>query len=106
MQTDEEQRTVVANMQDILVLLVPRLSAKDARVVFDLCLSQQVLTFSDNGVQKRAYKLAGRILQAEKLDISNKIEDLLVKLDEVAEQTLAAAKKVCRRYDDWISDHD
>lgn len=94
MQGDDEQRTAVANMQDILVLLVPHLSAKDSRTVFDLSISQQVLTAADNGVQKRAYKLAGRILQSDKLDISNEIEELFAKLDEVSEQTLAAAKKV------------
>lgn len=93
-QAADEQRTVVANMQDILVLLVPYLSKKDAQAVFDLCLSQQVLTNADNGVQKRAYKLLARILQANKMDVSSMIEELFAKLDEVAEKTLAAAKKV------------
>lgn len=94
MQGDDEQRTAVANMQDILVLLVPHLSAKDSRTVFDLSISQQVLTAADNGVQKRAYKLAGRILQSDQLDISNEIEGSFAKLEEVSEQTLSAAKKV------------
>ncbi|KAI5117784.1 hypothetical protein M0805_000427 [Coniferiporia weirii] len=93
MHVDSEQRGVVATMQDILVLLVPHLSAKDAQAVFDLCLSREVLTNADNGVQKRAYKLLGRLIQSGKADVSANAEELYAKMDEVADETLAAAKK-------------
>ncbi|THH08369.1 hypothetical protein EW145_g2754 [Phellinidium pouzarii] len=89
-----EQRTTVAAMQDILVILVPYLSSKDARGVFDLCLSREVLTSADNGVQKRAYKLLGRLVQIGKVNVSSEVEELYIKMDEVADDALAAAKKV------------
>ncbi|KAH8119547.1 NUC173-domain-containing protein [Phellopilus nigrolimitatus] len=76
----EEQRGVVAAMQDILVLLVPYLSQ-----------SGRVLKNRDNGVQKRAYKLLGKLVQADKVAVD--AEDLFTKMDEAADDTLAAAKK-------------
>ena len=79
-------------MQDILVLLVPHLSEKDAQLVFDLSLQPEVLKNRDNGVQKRAYKLLTKITQSGK--IKPDAEALFAQLDEVAEETLAAAKKV------------
>ena len=89
---NEEQRSVVAAMQDILVLLVPCMSAKDAQTVFDLCLTPEVLTNRDNGVQKRAYKLLGKITQTGKVNLN--VESLYMKMDDIAERTLSAAKKV------------
>ncbi|EJD03307.1 NUC173-domain-containing protein [Fomitiporia mediterranea MF3/22] len=87
----EDQRSTVATMQDILVLLVPYLSQKDTRTVFELCLSPEVLKHKDNGVQKRAYKLLSKITSAGKIEID--AESLFAKMDEVAEDTLSAAKK-------------
>ncbi|KAL5506993.1 RRP12 [Sanghuangporus vaninii] len=86
-----EQRSVVSAMQDILILLIPYLSHGDAKIVFDLSLSPDVLKVQDNGVQKRAYKLSSKVLLAEKVDID--AESLYAKMDEVAEDTLSAAKK-------------
>ena len=83
---------VVASMQDILLLLVPYLSKKDARTVFQLCLAPEVLKNKDNGVQKRAYKLLTRIVQENKVEVD--AEKLFAELDEAADETLAAAKKV------------
>lgn len=89
---NDEQNGIVASMQDILILLIPYISEKDANTVFDLCLAPEVLKNRDNGVQKRAYKLLGKIVATGKLTIDG--EDLFVKMDEVADDTLSAAKKV------------
>lgn len=80
-------------MQDILILLVPYLSRTDARTVFDLCLAPEVLKHRDNGVQKRAYKLLSRIALAGSVELD--AEALYAAMDEAAEETLSAAKKVC-----------
>lgn len=87
----DEQRTIVATMQDILVLLVPYISKKDAQIVFDLCLLPEVMRNRDNGVQKRAYKLLSKVVATGKIEVD--AEALFAKMDEVAEDALPAAKK-------------
>lgn len=87
----DEQRSVVATMQDILGLLVPYISKKDAQTVFDLCLLPDVIKNKDNGVQKRAYKLLSKLVATGKVTIDAEV--LFAKMDEVAEDALPAAKK-------------
>lgn len=87
----DEQRSVVATMQDILGLLVPYISKKDAQTVFDLCLLPGVIKNKDNGVQKRAYKLLSKIVATGKVTIDAEV--IFAKMDEVAEDALPAAKK-------------
>lgn len=90
--TINEQRATVASMQDILILLIPYLSSSDTQTVFNLCLKPDILGNRDNGIQKRAYKLMGKILVAEKLENVD-AEALFEKLDQQSDNVLAAAKK-------------
>lgn len=94
----EQPQSAVAAMQDILLLLVPYLSADDAHIVKDLCSAPEVLTHKDNAVQKRAYKILSKILEKSKGEegfVEIDAEAFYKKLDELAEDTSAAAKKVC-----------
>ena len=88
----DNQGNVVASMQDILILLTPYLSSKESRSISDLCLSPDVLKNKDNGVQKRGYKLLSKLVSLGKIQVD--AESLYAKMDEVAEDTLPAAKKV------------
>lgn len=87
----ESEHTVIASLQDILVVLVPHLSEKDAQLIFTLCLSPELLKSNDNGVQKRAYKVLTKLVQSGKLQLD--VEKLFAQMDEVAEDALPAAKK-------------
>lgn len=94
----EQSQNVVATMQDLLLLLVPYLSSKDAKTVLELCSSPEVLTHKDNAVQKRAYKILSEILdkaRGEEGFVEIDVEAFYKKLDEVADETNSAAKKVC-----------
>lgn len=90
--TIDEQRATVASMQDILILLIPYLSPSDAQIVFSLCLKPVMLGNKDNGIQKRTYKLMGKILVAGKLENVD-AESLFETLDKNSDNVLAAAKK-------------
>lgn len=87
-----EQRQAVASMQDILILLIPYLSSSDAQTVLNLCLKPDMLGNKDNGIQKRAYKLMGKVLAADKLSAID-AESLLETMDANSDSVLAAAKK-------------
>lgn len=92
-QSHNDQKSVVTTMQDILVLLIPYLPTAEAKSIFDLCLTPEVLTNKDNGVQKRGYKLLGKLVESGNVEID--AETMFKTLEEVADNTAAAAKKVC-----------
>jgi ribosomal RNA-processing protein 12 len=77
---------------DILVLLLPYLSAQDASELFDAIFSEEVLANPDNAVQKRAYKILARLVEGGKLPID--AEQLFKRLDELSDGLSSAAKKV------------
>lgn len=77
--------------QDLLLTLLPYLSAADAQLLFDLCSSSDVLGHSDNGVQKRGYKTLARLIESGK--VQPDAEKVLQTLDERSDTLLAAAKK-------------
>jgi ribosomal RNA-processing protein 12 len=79
-------------MQDILILLLPYLPKKDAKTLFEFCLTPEVLSGKDNGVQKRGYKILVKLLENEKVEMDMLV--LLQKLDELVEGLTPAAKKV------------
>jgi len=87
-----EVANLTATAQDILVLLLPYMSKKDAQALFELCLTQEVLSGKDNGIQKRGYKILARLVEADKVQVE--AEDALKRLDELVAGLLPAAKKV------------
>lgn len=78
--------------QDILVLILPHLSTKDASELFDIILSREVLANQDNGVQKRGYKILARLIESGKPSLN--VELLIKQLDELSDGLSPAAKKV------------
>ena len=77
--------------QDLLLLVLPYLSAEDASALFNMYLSGEVLESKDNGVQKRGYKTLARLVESGKVDID--AAAVLKKLDGVVDGLSAAAKK-------------
>ncbi|CAA7261659.1 unnamed protein product [Cyclocybe aegerita] len=77
--------------QDILVLLLPSLSAADSKTLFALILTPDVLSCKDNGVQKRGYKILSKLVEHNKVTVD--AEAVLRKLDELTDGLTPAAKK-------------
>ena len=86
--------SVAAMTQDILILLFPYLSPADATTLFNLCLSADVLTGKDNGVQKRGYKIMTKLVESSKVSVD--AETVIRQMDALSEGLAAAAKKVCQ----------
>lgn len=78
--------------QDILILLLPNLSAVDSQSLFDLMLTSEVLSSKDNGVQKRGYKILAKVVESGKIAVDS--EAILRKLDDLTDGLNPAAKKV------------
>lgn len=78
--------------QDILILVLPHLSTQDTSELYNTILSQEVLANQDNGVQKRGYKILGRLIEGGKLTLD--AEMLIKQLDELSDGLCPAAKKV------------
>ncbi|EGO00192.1 hypothetical protein SERLA73DRAFT_122251 [Serpula lacrymans var. lacrymans S7.3] len=83
--------SITAMTQDLLILLLPHLSEVDATSLFQTCLSKDILSNKDNGVQKRGYKTLAKLLSSGKVPVE--VQSTLSRLDELAEGLLAAAKK-------------
>ncbi|KAJ7647107.1 armadillo-type protein [Roridomyces roridus] len=86
-----EGGSAAAATQDLVLLLLPNLSRADAQQLFQLCLSAQMLSAKDNGVQKRGYKILTRLIESQKVEID--AVAVLKQLDELADGLTAAAKK-------------
>ncbi|KAH9986533.1 NUC173-domain-containing protein [Russula compacta] len=82
---------IVSMTQDILVLLLPHLSAQDASQLFDAILTKEVLINPDNAVQKRGYKILARLVDCGKVSLD--AESLIKRLDEFSDGLSPAAKK-------------
>ncbi|KXN91076.1 Ribosomal RNA-processing protein 12 [Leucoagaricus sp. SymC.cos] len=86
-----EAGSAIAMTQDILILLLPYLSQSDSKALFEFCLTPEVLSGKDNGVQKRGYKILAKLVETKKVDVDILI--VLKKLDELLEGMTPAAKK-------------
>jgi ribosomal RNA-processing protein 12 len=84
--------STVSMTLDILVLLLPYLSAPDASELSDAIFSEEVLVNPDNAVQKRGYKILARLAEGGKL--KRDVELLFKRLDELSDGLSPAAKKV------------
>jgi ribosomal RNA-processing protein 12 len=78
--------------QDILVLLLPSLSSADSQSLFNACLTPEVLTCKDNGVQKRGYKILGKLVESGRVAID--AEAAMISLISLTNDLIPAAKKV------------
>lgn len=79
--------------EDILLLLLLYLSVSDSTALFELCLTPQILSNGDNGVQKRGYKILLRLVETGKLEEMD-VDKTVKKLDELSDGLAPAAKKV------------
>ncbi|KAF6760152.1 ribosomal RNA-processing protein 12 [Ephemerocybe angulata] len=86
-----ENANLTATAQDILILLLPYMSASDAGSLFELCMAPEVLSGKDNGIQKRGYKVLAKLVEGGKIAPSS--EEVLKRLDELVDGLLPAAKK-------------
>ncbi|KAL0956351.1 hypothetical protein HGRIS_002501 [Hohenbuehelia grisea] len=86
-----EGGSVTAMTQDILILLLPYLPANESQALFELCLSADVLSVPDNGVQKRGYKILAKLL--ERGTVKVEAEVVLRQLDSVVDGLTPAAKR-------------
>lgn len=68
-QGGQDVASVTATTQDLALLLLPYLSADDAQALFDMCITEEVLTSRDNAVQKRGYKILAKIVENKKNQI-------------------------------------
>jgi len=84
---------MVMMSQDLLQILLPYLGDKDAQTLFELSMMGDVLENKDTGVQKRGYKILGKLVDSGKIEVTpeNFIQQLEGRVDGVS----AAAKKVC-----------
>lgn len=88
----DDNGSVTSMTQDLLLLLLPFLSSTDAQTLFDLCISAEVLEDKNTGVQKRGYKVLGRLIENGTVTVDP--EHVIKQLDGVADGLTAAAKKV------------
>ena len=86
---------VVMTMQDILVLLVPFIPISETKSLFQLCLTQDVLSNKDHAIQKRGYKMLHKLIESG--NVKPNSEEVLALLDQVSDEAAPAAKKV------WIT---
>lgn len=77
--------------QDLLLLVLPYLSAEDATALFNMYLESDVLESRDNGVQKRGYKILARLIESGKVQVD--AATVLKKLEGLVDGLAAAAKK-------------
>ena len=90
----KEAESITAMTLDILIILLPHLSDKDAAALFDSCSAADVLESKDNGVQKRSYKILAKLVDSGKLSID--ASTILQRLEQAVDGLAPAAKKVSR----------
>lgn len=84
---------VITMTQDLLQVLLPYLGGKDTQTLFEISTTEDVLENKDAGVQKRGYKILGKLVESGKIEFTP--EDFIQQLDGKADGVSAAAKKVC-----------
>lgn len=86
---------VITMTQDLLQVLLPYLGGKDAQTLFEISTTEDVLENKDTGVQKRGYKILGKLVEGGKIEFTP--EDFIQQLEGRADGVSAAAKKVRAR---------
>ncbi|KAG6333632.1 hypothetical protein ID866_5457 [Astraeus odoratus] len=87
----QQSAAVVAMTQDLLILLLPFLDTPDITSLFHVCLTEEVLSCKDNGVQKRGYKLLAKSISSEKLQVD--VLATLQQLDVFVAGLIPASKR-------------
>ncbi|KAL4254252.1 RRP12 family protein [Abortiporus biennis] len=87
----KDTESITAMTLDLILLMLPFLSTKDATALFQSCLSAEILESKDNAVQKRGYKILGKLVESGKVAID--AESVLQKLEKHLDGLSAAAKK-------------
>ena len=85
---------VLQASEDLLLLLLPHLSAADSNALFAMCLSAEMLGHWDGGVQKRCYRWLARLVETGSATIAAEV--VLKKLLDESQSVAPAAKRVCR----------
>lgn len=89
---DMQQNANVTTMtQDLLILLLPCLEAREMMSLVQICMADEVLCCKDNGVQKRGYKILAKVLSSEKVQTDTLAT--LQQLDSFTTSLSPAAKK-------------
>lgn len=84
---------VITMTQDLFQVLLPYLGEKDAQTLFEISTTEDVLENKDTGVQKRGYKILGKLVESGKIKVTP--EDFIQRLEGRVDGVSAAAKKVC-----------
>jgi ribosomal RNA-processing protein 12 len=84
--------SITTIMQDILLLLIPYLTSADSATLFQLSFTPHVLGNSDNGVQKRGYRMLARLIESGKVTVD--AESTIQKLNDLSDVLSPSAKKV------------
>ena len=84
--TGPSSENQTAMTQDILLLLLPYLSPSDSGSLFELILQPAILSHSDNGVQKRGYKILAKLVESKGESVlgSGGVEGVLGRLDDLS----------------------
>ena len=77
---------------DILVLLLPHLTSRDALALFETCSSTDILESKDSGVQKRGYKILTKLVDGGRVTVD--ASSVLQQLEQSVDGLAPAAKKV------------
>lgn len=88
---NSEEGSITTASQDIIILLLPKLSPADSQILFTFNLSTDVLSNKDGAIQKRAYKTLSKLLEVGRVDID--AVAIITKLDELSDSLNSAAKK-------------
>ncbi|KAI0696713.1 ribosomal RNA-processing protein 12 [Cytidiella melzeri] len=86
-----KDNSITAMTLDLLVLMLPHLSTSDGSALFDICLTSEITESSDNAVQKRGYKILGKLIEHDKA--SPDPQQVLQKMDSLLSGLAPAAKK-------------
>ncbi|KAJ3546583.1 hypothetical protein NM688_g5502 [Phlebia brevispora] len=86
-----EQSSLTAMTLDLIILTLPYLSSTDATSLFNLCLTTEILEAKDNAVQKRGYKILGKLIESSKVQVDT--QSVLQQLDKLLDGMSSAAKK-------------
>ncbi|KAI0088037.1 NUC173-domain-containing protein [Irpex rosettiformis] len=88
-----KDNSVTAMTLDLLVIILPHLSPVDGQELFEICLANEITESKDNAVQKRGYKILGKLIEHNKA--SSDPQQVLQKMDSLLGGLASAAKKAC-----------
>ena len=88
---NSEEGSITTASQDIIILLLPKLSPSDSQTLFAFNLSADVLSNKDGAIQKRGYKTLSKLLEVGRVNID--AVAIITKLDELSDNLSSAAKK-------------